>query len=152
MSFPQLREELDAATVAGKASPVISFTEAQGMPYLQACIKEGLRMHPVTGFPLARVVPEGGATVAGTFLDAGVSPISFLRMWICLMLTTHFQTVVGVNAWVTNHNHDVYGADAEEFRPERWLEGPPERLSGMERSFMTVRLTTISIDSCLWHC
>ena len=43
------------------------------MPYLQACIKEGLRMHPATGLPLARVVPAGGATIAGTFFPEGVS-------------------------------------------------------------------------------
>jgi cytochrome P450 len=49
------------------------------------------------------------------------------------------QTYVGVNAWVTNHNKNVYGADAEEFRPERWIHGTPEQLSAMERSFMTVR-------------
>lgn len=43
------------------------------MPYLQACIKESLRLHPATGLPLARVVPEGGATISETFFPAGVS-------------------------------------------------------------------------------
>lgn len=43
------------------------------MPYLQACIKEGLRMHPATGLPLARVVPNGGTTICGRYFPEGVS-------------------------------------------------------------------------------
>jgi len=42
------------------------------MPFLQACIKEGLRMHPATGLPLMRVVPEEGSTILGAYFPAGV--------------------------------------------------------------------------------
>lgn len=52
---------------------MLTFQEAQKLPYLQACIKEGLRMHPATGLPMARVVPEGGATIAGRYFPAEVS-------------------------------------------------------------------------------
>lgn len=43
------------------------------MSYLQAVIKEALRMHPATGLPLERVVPAGGATISGYFFPEGVS-------------------------------------------------------------------------------
>lgn len=43
------------------------------MPYLQAVIKEGLRLHPATGLPLERIVPPGGATICGRFFPEGVS-------------------------------------------------------------------------------
>lgn len=43
------------------------------MPYLQACIKEGLRMHPATGLPMGRVVPKGGATIANVYFPENVS-------------------------------------------------------------------------------
>lgn len=43
------------------------------MPYLQAVIREGLRIHPSTGLPLERVVPKGGAQIAETFFPEGVS-------------------------------------------------------------------------------
>jgi cytochrome P450 len=43
------------------------------MPYLQAVIKEGLRLHPAGGLPLSRVVPKGGATIARHFFPEGVS-------------------------------------------------------------------------------
>ena len=32
------------------------------------------------------------------------------------------QTIVGTNAWVLHRNKQVYGDDAEAFRPERWIE------------------------------
>jgi cytochrome P450 len=43
------------------------------MPYLQAVIKEALRLHPAAALPLERVVPEGGATITGSFFPEGVS-------------------------------------------------------------------------------
>ena len=32
------------------------------------------------------------------------------------------QTIIGVNPWALHRNRDVFGPDAEDFRPERWLE------------------------------
>lgn len=97
----------------------LTFKEAQEMPYLQAAIKESLRVHPATGLPLWRTVPEGGAEVAGQFFPAG--------------------TTVGINSWVAHYDTDVYGPDADVFRPERWQEAKSEdgeRLQRMEANFM----------------
>ncbi|KAJ4193595.1 hypothetical protein NW755_003589 [Fusarium falciforme] len=94
----------------------IPFKDTQSMPYLQACIKESLRLHPATGLPLARVVPEGGATITGTFFPAGA--------------------IVGVNSWVAHRNPDVFGPDTDEFRPERWLTTDKEKLKMMDASWM----------------
>ena len=69
----QLRREIDQRSSDGLLSSVIAFSETQEMPYLQACIKEGLRMHPATGLPLARVVPKGGVTIADRYIEEGVS-------------------------------------------------------------------------------
>lgn len=79
-----LREEIDGKAANGGISNPVSFQEAQSMPYLQAVIKEALRMHPATGFPLLRDVPEGGATLAGRFFPEGVS--------------TSFQTLISLQA------------------------------------------------------
>ena len=86
--------------------------------FSQAVIKEALRLHPGVSLPLERVVPEGGAELCGKFIPGG--------------------TVVGMHAWVIHHDERVFGKDAHDFRPERWLEADEERLKMMERSFLSV--------------
>lgn len=96
----------------------ISFSEANQMPYLQATIKESLRMHPAVGLLLERIVPANGVSIAGTFLPAG--------------------TVVGICPWVLHRDKRIFGEDADTFRPERWLEASSESLKLMERSNLAV--------------
>jgi cytochrome P450 len=69
----KLRGEIDEMTERGEISDPVTFGQAQKMPYLQAVLKEALRMHPATGLPLGRVVPDGGAMIAGKIFPAGVS-------------------------------------------------------------------------------
>jgi cytochrome P450 len=57
----------------GDISEGVTFSDTQKMPYLQAVIKEALRLHPAAGLPLQRVVPKGGAHLAGHFFPEGVS-------------------------------------------------------------------------------
>ncbi|KAH7000795.1 cytochrome P450, partial [Ilyonectria destructans] len=115
-SLIKLRQEVDKKFGDLGDIRFLPFKDAQSMPFLQACIKEGLRVHPATGLPLARLVPEGGATIGGTFFPGG--------------------TTVGVNTWVAHQNKNVFGADAAIFRPERWLEASPEQLSLMNSCFI----------------
>ncbi|KAF1841205.1 cytochrome P450 CYP5080B3 [Cucurbitaria berberidis CBS 394.84] len=97
----------------------ITFKDSQEMPYLQAVLKEGLRMHPATGLPLWRVVPEGGWQVGEHWLPPG--------------------TNVGLNSWVAHYDKSVFGDDAHTFRPERWEEAKQEggeRYRKMEANYM----------------
>ena len=68
----QLRREIDDHATKGQLSDPITFHEAQQLPYLQAVIKEALRVHPATGQILSRIVPRGGAHLAGRFFPEGV--------------------------------------------------------------------------------
>ncbi|KAK1468235.1 hypothetical protein CMEL01_00002 [Colletotrichum melonis] len=111
-TLQKLREELDDADAKGLISNPITFREAQALPYLQAVIKESLRLHPATGLTMPRVVPEGGRQLAGSFFPAG--------------------NVVGINAWTAHHNKEVFGYDADEFRPERWIDSSKAQKSAME--------------------
>jgi cytochrome P450 len=77
-----------------------------------------MRMHPGVQYPLERVVPSGGSKLCGLYIPAG--------------------TIVGVNAAVIHRNTDIFGADANEFRPERWLEDDDEKIKTMDRHLLTV--------------
>jgi cytochrome P450 len=128
--------EIDEADRNKRLSTSVTFEESQKLPYLyvelahlhaptiltqppsQAVIKEALRMHPGVGFPLERYIPAEGATICGTELPGG--------------------TTVCANAAVIHMNKDVYGDDAAQFRPERWLEASPEQSKLMDRSFLSV--------------
>ncbi|KAK2035689.1 cytochrome P450 [Colletotrichum somersetense] len=66
-----------------------------------------MRMHPGVGMLLERSVPKGGLTLPdGRFIPAG--------------------TAVGMNPYVLGRNKEVYGEDADVFRPERWLQSDGE--------------------------
>jgi cytochrome P450 len=100
-------QELDGKAKEGyfadNETGIVTWTESQGLIYLDACIKEAFRLHPAPGLPLERVVPPNGAEIAGHFVKRG--------------------TIVGVSAWVVHRNKEVFGEDVEDFRPERWLVG-----------------------------
>lgn len=69
----KLVEEIDSQQQVGKLSIPAKFEEAQNMPYLQACLYEGLRCHPAVGMSLPRVTPVGGIAVDGRYIPEGVS-------------------------------------------------------------------------------
>lgn len=116
----KLRAEIDEFTLQGRCSDNVTFKESQEMPYLQAVMKEALRVHSATGLPMWRVVPEGGAEISARFFPAG--------------------TVVGVNTWVAHYDEQLF-PDARAFQPERWLdaESDPEKLKEMNQMYMPVR-------------
>jgi len=68
----KLFKEIDEFDRAGKISNPVTFKEGQDMPYLQAVIKEALRIHPATGQMLSRVVPPAGINLGGYKFPAGV--------------------------------------------------------------------------------
>ena len=108
----RLVEEMDDFRRRGELSSPPRYAEAQKMPYLQACMYEGMRVFPSVGINLARKVPPGGAQIAGHYIPGG--------------------NVVGANAWVVHQNKEVYGEDADKFNPDRWLK---EDVGDMHRFF-----------------
>lgn len=56
------------------------------------------------------------------------------------MVSLLMQTIVGVNSWVEHRSKEVFGEDADQFVPERWLTDDKERLSLMNSHWMPVCL------------
>lgn len=114
-TMDKLVGEIDAAQKNGKLSDPIQHKEALAhLPYLSVVIKESLRLHPSVGLLLERHVPPEGATICGQHIPGG--------------------TIVGINAWVTQHDPAVF-EKPEEFIPERWQDADPEKLRQMDQSF-----------------
>lgn len=89
-------------------------------------MKEAMRLHPGVAFPLERYIPTGGAIICGQWLPEG--------------------TNVSVNATVIHMDKNVYGEDADQFRPERWIDVTQDKLKIMNRSFIAVCLMRISAE------
>ena len=69
----KLREELEQKEREGSLSHPVTLRQSTECTYLQAVIKETMRMYPGNGLPMPRVIPEGGLELAGRFFPAGVS-------------------------------------------------------------------------------
>ncbi|KFY41502.1 hypothetical protein V494_02966 [Pseudogymnoascus sp. VKM F-4513 (FW-928)] len=119
-TYATLVKELQIAEAKGLLSDVISFQEGSKLPYLQACIKEAMRMHPTIGSPFDRVVPKGGVVLNEHFIPEG--------------------TDIGITGWVTQRDKTVFGADADFYRPERWLEVDEAQTRKMDKNMLAFGL------------
>lgn len=112
--WARLTEEIQASTL--DAPP--AYKDAKALPYVEAVVREALRVLPGVSMTMERYVPKGGFTLPnGDYLPEG--------------------TVVGMNPYITGRNKSVYGEDAEEFRPERWLR---DEAAGESEAAFQVRL------------
>lgn len=115
--YQSLVAEIQAAISDRSISFPITSVEARKMPYLQATIKEGLRIHPpITGL-LTKIVKPGGETIKGQWIPGG--------------------TGIGQCGWAIQR-HPVFGEDVDVFRPERWIETSDAHRIEMERTMELV--------------
>jgi len=125
----------------------ISLESTGNLPYLDACIKEALRIFPPASVANMRVVPAAGIVVQGMYLPGG--------------------TIAGVSPWAAARSPSNFDAP-EEYRPERWLhhDGNKSQASkdnltaskpfgygakaclGVELAFAEVKLL---MSKMLWH-
>ncbi|KAK6224732.1 cytochrome P450 [Colletotrichum tabaci] len=109
--YSKLAREVREAAQSGAISSPTTNSEAGNLRYLQAVIKEGLRVFPpVTGL-MSTTVPKGGDFMHGMSIPEG--------------------TDIGWTAFGVLRCKEVYGADADVFRPERWLEAGEDQLKNM---------------------
>lgn len=103
----KLRQELDVAMLDGNSIPDI--TTLNKLPYLNAFVKEGLRLYGAAPSLLERVVPE--STTSGP-LNEGFNLMGFVLPP---------GTIVATQAWSLHRDSSVFYSP-ETFLPERWME------------------------------
>ena len=94
----KLQAELDEAL---PGDDVPSYEQVKDLKYLDHVIQETLRIHSTSSQGLPRVVPPGpGVDLAGHHFPQGL--------------------VLSVPAYVMHHSKEIWGPDADDFKPERW--------------------------------
>lgn len=124
-AWQRVRAEMDEAIMDRGAcqQPVVSFADAQSLPFLQTCIKEALRVFAPVPMGLPRVAPIGGVTIGDKHFPEG--------------------TILSINPWVMHHNKEIWGPDAREFNPDRWSRADA---SDLDKFFMPVSVSFFKIN------
>lgn len=107
LSTPGVQSKVEAEVLGAQnegrlASPVVQWVEGVDLEYVHAVLKETLRMYPSFTGRLTRESPPGGMVVLDRWVPEGV------ELGNCLT--------------IVQRDPRVFGDDADEFRPERWLE------------------------------
>lgn len=136
----RLRREVDEAyeslAASGRGGDAeLGLRELEALPFLGGCVHEGTRLCPSIVWQLPREAPEGGITVAGYYIPPGAT--------------------LGMSPMAHNRSREIFGDDADEWRPQRWLptgemvDGKAvksERQRRMEKYNVTVSLLSSSIQ------
>jgi cytochrome P450 len=109
------RAEVDAAFENGTLSSPVQYGQAVSLPYLVATVKEALRLFSPFSVSMPRYAPSEGITLCGKYIPAGYT--------------------VGMNPSIVSHDTDIFGKDALEFVPERWLQSE-DRTRVMDKTIL----------------
>lgn len=124
--YRRVQKEVDAAYSSNNLASVADLTYliAEKLPFLNACIKEATRLTPSILWQLPREAPADGVTIAGHYVPASAT--------------------LSMSPVAQNRCKTIFGDDADEWKPERWLAdskmSSPERVREMDKFNVTVSL------------
>lgn len=122
--YLQVREEVDKAYAEGGFAPGYSgipYLVAEKLTFLNACVKEALRLHPSILWQLPRQAPANGVRIAGHYIPSSAT--------------------ISMSPIAQNRDRSVFGADADEWRPTRWMTSKgsdPAQIREMDKFNVTV--------------
>ncbi|KFY09819.1 hypothetical protein V491_07956 [Pseudogymnoascus sp. VKM F-3775] len=104
LKHPEVLAKLQAEVDSVIFSPndEVAFQTVKNLPYLRACMNEGMRIHSTSALGLPRVVPVDGPAVeiCGRKFEPG--------------------TVLSVPNYTIHRLESIWGPDSSQYRPERW--------------------------------
>lgn len=113
-AYKKLQQEIDSFYESQNLTDPISYNNAQQLSYLKAVVQESLRLFPSIMYQLLRISP--GIVIDKQYIPPGYD--------------------IGISPRSQNRDRAVYGPDADDFRPERWLQSD-EDTSALNRYNMT---------------
>lgn len=124
--YRAVQREVDHLCSSGSLEPgrSIDFKSAEKLPWLTACVKEALRLNPSIVWQLPRHAPTQGITIAGCRIPG--------------------TAVVGMSPYAMNRDLSIFGNDAMEWNPSRYIAGSSsgtteEYIRSIEKFTTTVR-------------
>ncbi|KAK7039115.1 hypothetical protein VNI00_010300 [Paramarasmius palmivorus] len=135
----RLREEINEAFKDGDAS----YETLVSLPFLDAVCRETLRLHPP--FPRMQRVAKHDIILPLHKPAVGTNGSLMKEIFI------RKNTVVHVSVLNTNCNQDLWGPDATDWKPERWLQPLPASLTDANMPGVYSHLMTFSAGqrSCI---
>ncbi|KAF2828344.1 pisatin demethylase [Ophiobolus disseminans] len=131
--YAKLQSEIDSVA---SSHAIIRDADVRQLPYLNAVVREGLRVHPPVVNIFSRVTPDEGdnVTIDGKehYIPGG--------------------TFIGYSAWsMHRNNRSLYGQDSEVFRPERWFVDH-DNVEEKERYAKMIRTSDLIFGHGRWVC
>jgi len=113
----RLRDEIrkTEATVYARGDSQLKAQDLDSMPYLNAVIKEGLRFHPAAPQVLRMALQDEILPLSKPILTESGDMIDEV------LVPKGTEIVISIAAY--NRDKDLWGEDAHEFKPDRWLDG-----------------------------
>ncbi|EED23911.1 cytochrome P450, putative [Talaromyces stipitatus ATCC 10500] len=122
----KLMTELEEASPKSQSSDLLDSRTLEKLPYLQACIREALRLGMGVVGRLPRINPIAPMTYATPSPSESTPPKTY---------TFPPGTVLSMSIIDMHLNSDIF-PDPRTFRPERWIDSPEPHLRQMEKCFV----------------
>lgn len=123
----RLREEI----LAHKRGGELSATDLDGMPFLQAVVREALRLHPVLNQTFRQAEQNDVLPLAHPLTDRTGTVLT------ALPISKGTRVILSIAAY--NRDTELWGSDAHAFDPDRWLDGRVKKVQtlGMYGNLLT---------------